>query len=123
MGYRSDIRFSTTKDGYKEFLSHIPNEVLSRYSWMFSADGTPLEFDEDGNSVVFGWNQIKWYDGDAEVDAVMDAYRKVRDLGVEPICYIRVGEDYDDIEDGGSYNAEKGDLPRYLGVERTIYSY
>lgn len=123
MGYLSDVRFSTTKDGYREFRSHIPDEVLGAYGWMFSSDGAPLEFDEDGNSVVFGWNQIKWYDGYEEVDAVMDAYRKVREHGVEPICYIRVGEGYDDIEEDGSYNAENGDLPRYLGVERTIYTF
>lgn len=134
MGYYSNVKFSTTEAGYEEFLSYIPDEFKDPAKWgLFGRDGVPEVYDVVGDSVIFGWDSVKWYldwgtrtDGSdpfADVKAVMDAFNKVVDNDLNPIWYVRTGEEYMDVEESGNSCAANGDLPRYIGIENSIYIY
>lgn len=134
MGYYSNVRVSTTKKGYEDFLSYVPDEFKDPKKWcLFDQDAKPYIIDEAGDSVIFGWDSVKWYEnwglttsGEnpfADVDAVMKAIRRVIDEGMEPLYYIRVGEEYIDVDEFGNECADNGDLPRCIGVENKIYIY
>lgn len=125
MGYYSDVRFNTNKAGYQEFLSYLPDEFKDPFDWgLFDTEGKPEAYDEDGDSVIFGWWDKKWYtdygttsDGRrpfADVEAVMDAFNRVVDNGEHPIEYIRIGEDEFDVEHLGSTFNERESLSRHL---------
>lgn len=125
MGYYSDVRFNTNKAGYEEFLSYLPDEFKDDTKWgLFNADGEPEVYDEEGDSVIFGWYDVKWYtdygtttDGRspfADVEAVMEAFHKVDDNGVHPIEYMRIGEDEFDVEHLGSTYTDGEELERHL---------
>ena len=91
MGYYSDVRFNTTKEGYEKFKSKLAEDTKS---WLFSND-EPEVYDEEDGEVVFGWNDIKWYG--PEIDNIMHAYYTLREDGI-PFEYVRVGEEYGDCE-------------------------
>lgn len=94
MGYYSDVRISTDKTGYDKFIERCRPEV----KYLFGRTTNEPEFvDEDGDSVVFGWNSVKWYDWFGDVKSVMKALRTLGDEGYS-FEYLRVGEDPEDIE-------------------------
>lgn len=108
MGYRSDIRIVTTKDGFeklKEFVKKYLEEKkldIKEYNLL-----EELDTKADGKEqCYFGWNGLKWYEGDyPEVDAIMNG---INYLGENEYSYryMRIGESYDDIEEQ-SYDGEK----------------
>jgi len=94
MGYYSDVRISTNKSGYEKFVEACRPES----KWLFGpVTNEPEFFDEDGDSVVFGWNSVKWYDWFGDVKSVMKALHTLGDEGYS-FEYLRVGEDPEDIE-------------------------
>lgn len=99
MGYRSDVRIATTREGYNRICKRVDKLSEGR-------DGYPLigmkrkpEFvEKGGDSVVFGWDWIKWYEGMyVDVTNVMTALAEIEADGL-PYEFCRVGEEYDDIE-------------------------
>ena len=99
MGYRSDVRIATTREGYNRICKRVDKLSEGR-------DGYPLigmkrkpEFvEKEGDSVVFGWDWIKWYEGMyADVTNVMTALAEIEADGL-PYEFCRVGEEYNDIE-------------------------
>ncbi len=99
MGYRSEVRIATTREGYDRVCAHV--DALSSGGDSYPLIGTKQEpefFDEQDGSVVFGWDWIKWYDGQlADVTNVSDALSEIADAGI-PYEFCRVGESWDDIE-------------------------
>lgn len=111
MGYRSDIRIVTSKDGFeklKEFvIKYLEEKKLDtkEYNLLDSMDVMA----EGKGQVYFGWNYLKWYEGDyPEVDSIMDG---INHLGENEYSYryMRIGESYEDIEEQ-SYDGEKDDI-------------
>ena len=94
MGYYSDVRFNTTKEGYERFKNML-NEGAK--SWMFGSCDTPEVFDECDGEVIFGWDNIKWYGEFPEVRSVMQVYHALRDDSV-PFEYVRIGEEFGDFD-------------------------
>lgn len=108
MGYRSDIRIVTSKDGFeklKEFVTKYLEEKKldnKEYNLLDSMDVIV----EGKGQVYFGWNYLKWYEGDyTEVDSIMEG---INYLGENEYSYryMRIGESYEDIEEQ-SYDGEK----------------
>lgn len=99
MGYRSEVMISTTEEGYEKLVAmcdeaNVEHPLVSR-----SVEPEHVEHIE--GCVVFGWEQIEWYDeAFAEVAAVMQAIEELSGEGV-PARFVRIGEDAGDIETRG----------------------
>ena len=98
MGYRSDIRIVTSKEGYeklKEFVKKYLEEHNKDYNLLEECD-----IKQEGKSqIYFGWNSLKWYENSYdEVDAIMEGLNY---LGENEYSYrySRIGESYDDYEE------------------------
>lgn len=102
MGYRSDVRISTTKKGYKELRNFVADYLKNHKR----QDGTeyPNLLDmvdiqeENSRQVYLGWNNLKWYDDDfIDVQAIMKGldYLENHDLS---FSYARMGESYGDYD-------------------------
>ncbi|SFW33313.1 hypothetical protein SAMN02910291_00874 [Desulfovibrio desulfuricans] len=75
--------------------------------------GEPNKIDEGSGSVVFLWEGEKWYDEFAEIAFVGEL---MDNLPHEEFLFIRIGEDYDDIEARGSYQCN----PHRVRIAREI---
>lgn len=106
MGYRSDVRISTTKKGY-ETLKNYCSGLNLEYDLM---DGGKHYIDrQDDCYIAFGWESIKWYESYPEVQAIMIGLDSLEENGI-PYIYARIGESIDDAEE------------RYVGdVDKLFY--
>lgn len=109
MGYRNDIRVSTTTDGLERFMQLVTNKDMIVCM-------TIDDCSEDSLS-VFGWDYVKWYDDCKDVREVMSALETLKNEGY-PIEYARVGEEYDDVDQWESGDTE-GLI--HLGIRQEIY--
>lgn len=113
MGYRSDIRIVTSKDGFEKLKEFVKNYLEEKkvdtkeYNLL-----EELEVKLEGkNQIYFGWNYLKWYDGYVDVDAIMEGidYLEENEYSYR---YMIIGESYDDCEER-SYDGDK-DKETYL---------
>ncbi len=99
MGYRSEVRIAATREGYDLMCERVDavSEGLDSYPLMGS-DRQPDFFDEEDGCVVFGWDDIKWYEG--LLCDVTNAAEALGELDEQDIPYefYRIGESWDDIE-------------------------
>lgn len=103
MGMYYDVKVVTTQAGYEEFLSLIPVDMLEADTGLFWDEGRPEYLAIDGDTVRFGWWDVKWeldwgldHDGRdpfADVKAAMAAIQTVIDHGVNSLHYQRMDED------------------------------
>lgn len=104
MGYRSEIRIITSKEGYEKL-----NEFVEQYLKDTEEDNLLKECDIKNigkEQCYFGWNDIKWHENDfKDVDAIMEG---LNHLGENEYSYryMRIGENYEDIEEQ-FYDGEK----------------
>ena len=109
MGYRSDIRIVTSKDGFeklKEFVTNYLKEHNEDYNLLERCDIRQ----EGKNQYYFGWNYVKWYEYDyTEVDAIMEG---LNHLGENEYSYryMRIGEDREDYDEQ-FYDADRESEP------------
>lgn len=106
MGYRSDVRIRTTQKGYEimkievaEYLKKHKEKIEGEtYDYNLFNHLSYLSHNE--NEVTFGWDYIKWYESCnyIDVDAIMYSLGKLQEKE-KPYHYIRVGEEYDDIDE------------------------
>ena len=62
MGYRSEVRIATTREGYDLMCDKVDSVSAERTSYpLMGSDRQPEFFDEESGTVVFGWDSIKWY--------------------------------------------------------------
>ena len=105
MGYRSDIRIVTSKEGFEKLQEFVRNHLRKNkenYNLLEECDIKQ----EGKNQCYFGWNYVKWYEHDyPEVVAIMEG---LNHLGENEYSYryMRIGESYEDIEEQ-SYDGEK----------------
>ena len=102
MGYRSEVVLAVNKEIMPEFLAHLATNDEAK-SLVFS-EHCELNQDYEGEGhLLVSWTNIKWYEVYPDVDVIekftceMDADT---DKG-EMFRFVRVGEDYDDIEQRG----------------------
>lgn len=120
MGTYYDVKATTTHAGYEEFLSHIPADMLEAGVGLFWDEGRPEYLAIDGDTVRFGWWDVKWeldwgVDDDgrdpfADVKAVRAAIQAVIDHGANPLHYQRIDEDGWITEDMGRPLAGSQDI-------------
>ncbi len=99
MGYRSEVRIATTREGYDLMCDRVDfiSEGLDGYPLM-SSERQPDFFDEEDGCVVFGWDDIKWYVGLlCDVSNVVEALGELDEQEI-PYEFCRIGEGWDDVE-------------------------
>ena len=117
MGYYSDVALCLTKNGMDQLKIALA-EAERNNSANFAAikmfiGGEPSKIDESTGAVVFLWKGEKWYEEFAEMAFVA---KLMDSLPSEDFLFIRIGEDYDDIETRGSFCGK----PFGVYVERKI---
>lgn len=119
MGYRSDVRIATTREGYERICRCV--DELAQDSEIEQLIGTkvsPHHFEEYAGSVVFGWDFVKWYVG--VLDDVTNVTKALSELATHGIPYefCRIGENWDDVE----YEScdENWDLALHVEPESTF---
>lgn len=110
MGYRSDVRIRTTKEGYEVMKNFVEKYIKENVSE--DAQGldwnllNSAEITETGNSITLDWKNIKWYngiDGYQDVDAIMKSLDELSDKDID-YQYMRIGEENNDIDEKWSVN-------------------
>lgn len=104
MGYRSDIRITTSKEGFK-VLSEFAKKYLENKNKDYDLLKDLDLMVEGKEQCYFGWDYVKWYDGYNDVDAIMKGLEYLEDNNYS-YRYMRIGESYDDCEEQ-SYDGEK----------------
>ena len=117
MGYYSDVALCLTKNGMDQLKTALA-EAEKNNPGNFAAikmliGGEPSKIDEGSGSVVFLWEGEKWYD---EFDEIAFVGKLMDNLPHEDFLFIRLGEDYDDIETRGNFCG----TPFNISVERKI---
>lgn len=121
MGYRSEVGLVLSKNGVSILHERLKNANLSeevkndvcellQYAHEHYKDKTT-------GSEVWRWQDTKWYDSlpyyFEEIKFIADT---IRDLPEKDYCFIRIGEDCDDVDVWGDY----WDNPFDFGLERKI---
>ena len=98
MGYRSEVVLAVNADAYAALTT-----VLARGGEFFNLF-KEAAIDEGGEgSIVYSWDDIKWYPSYPEVEAVEDFISRLEDEDMEEsFRFVRVGEDIDDSVERGS---------------------
>ena len=117
MGYYSDVALCLTKNGMDQLKTALAEAEKNNHG-NFAAikmliGGEPNKIDEGSGSVVFLWEGEKWYD---EFDEIAFVGEFMDNLPHEEFLFIRIGEDYDDIETHGSYQCN----PQRVRITRKI---
>lgn len=99
MGYRSDIKCITTREGFE-----LIDKLVKKASGITNEDSEYWLTDElhrmdmkGGKYILIEIEDIKWYSNDTVVSAFEQALKQLdaRDI---PYQFIRLGEDYTDVE-------------------------
>lgn len=100
MGYRSDVRIITSKNGFEKL-----KEFIDKYLKENSGDEIEdnlldiCDIKQEGKEqIYFGWNCIKWYDEYTDVEAIMKGLECLEEKEYS-YRYMIIGENYDDIEE------------------------
>ena len=99
MGYRSEVRIATTREGYDLMCDRIDfiSSGLNSHPLMGS-ERRPDFFEEEEGCVVFGWDNIDWCVGlFCDVTNVAEALGELDEQEI-PYEFYSVGEDWDVIE-------------------------
>ena len=119
MGYYSDVALCLTKAGAAKLATAIEARVSSTPTDFTCSAIKDLVGDEPAykdaatGAVAFCWNGMKWYAVFEEV-AFVESF--MADLEYAEYYFIRVGEDYDDIEVNGGFWGN----PLGMRIERKI---
>ena len=120
MGYYSNVALCLTKNGMDQLKTALA-EAEKNNPGNFAAikmliGGEPSKIDEGSGSVVFLWEGEKWYD---EFDEIAFVGKLMDNLPHEDFLFIRIGEDYDDIETRGSYwcNPQRVRITREIAAD------
>ena len=96
MGYRSDVYMTFHKNLLPFFLAHVNEEQLKT----LEADADTYDFFEDNSEwclIIF--ECVKWYGSYEDVRAVESAFSYFQEHSDgEQYQYLRVGEEFDDVE-------------------------
>ena len=109
MGYRSEVVFAVDSElapFFTAVLAQNPEaERLCR-----DADQYESGYAEEGDFFMY-WNHIKWYESYPEIQVIEEFIQELEGEGeddfpdVEDVHsrwrFVRIGEDYDDVEDKG----------------------
>ena len=98
MGYRSEVVLAVNADAYAALTT-----VLARGGEFFNLFKEAAIDEGEEGSIVYSWDDIKWYPSYPEVEAVEDFMSRLEDEDMEDsFRFVRVGEDCDDTEQRGN---------------------
>ena len=105
MSYMSNVALAIREEDYELLKEERKNnEDLIRLLEMGSEDDS---YRKNG-IIVLSWNDIKWYDSFSEIEDVENFMHELEKKDA-PYKFIRIGEDYDDIE----FRSNWGDEDKY----------
>lgn len=127
MGYYSTIRIATTEKGFEE-MKELSGIYESEYGCVepFMDNIESMESPHDGD-IVLGWDNVKFYEEFPETKHLERVLEEAENKGV-PFIFMRIGEEWDDVEYSYSYTAESlrnqelyGELKTNMFPEVQIY--
>lgn len=115
MGYYSETAFALTAEAAEAVREAISNQILDTAlkTETFLQEAETHSIDGQSRAELFHWNAVKWYSEFEEIECIE---RILGDLETSEYLFIRIGEDYSDIETKGSY----WDNPFGLDIVRTV---
>ena len=117
MGYRSDVGLALTQPAVHTL--HQKLNALDKNSEAFSVVSDFLVYadkhleDADSGAEVYLWEGIKWYEEFSDVGFIENL---LTELDWSDFLFIRIGEDWNDIDVRGNF----WDNPFDLGISRSI---
>lgn len=113
MGYRSDVRIRTTKEGLeimekfveKYIKENVNEENLEGYDYNLLNLAIKTEM---SGIITLDWNYMKWYDRYKDVDAIMKSLDELSNKDID-YQYVRIGEEVDDVEERWNINNDSFD--------------
>lgn len=120
MGYRSDVKLILTNKGMEMLRAKVPKPTGDEPYWTAEPiyDASKIC---DGKYWLIEWEDIKWYDDwdDYIVPcAVKGLLKELFGMG-EPFSFMRVGEEYTDVEVETCVDWDEITFP-YLTLKREI---
>ena len=110
MGYRSQVVLAIAEPLIPQFMVTMAKCPEARTMCFGDAYKQERDFQGEKGSLFFEWDYIKWYDSFEEVQAIEDFLNWAEDKlkidgkeidGDEHFRFVRIGEEYDDIETRG----------------------
>ena len=98
MGYRSDVAIAMTKKAAELLKTKLAEATPDQRYLLDNPD--LYEVDSKTEEALWRWHYVKWYEEFDEV-AFIDNYLK--ELSIDDYLFIRLGENYDDIELRGDF--------------------
>ena len=124
MGYRSDVGVAiypgigTDSEMCEELYNKLKLLLATTYKKVMDEYfGNDATFDDVDKQVTFHIRDVKWYDSYPDVQAFMQMLNELGDgdLGNYGVEFVRMGEDYDDID-----RQEWGDTSYRVDVRREL---
>ena len=124
MGYRSDVKIAMLKEDFDEMIAR---GEYTKHNYILDRDAMDYykELDRGDNVVVVvcGWDGIKWYPEYTDISYVEDYLAEIEEKG-KPYTFMRIGEDYEDIEIDRSWGESGCDEScDVIGIYREIEVY
>ena len=96
MGYRSDVYLTFHKSLLPFWLAHVKETAQKE----IKCNAVDFDFFEDDSEwCIMIFEDIKWYGSYFEISAIEDAFQYFCDhCSEEMFQYLRVGEEFDDVE-------------------------
>lgn len=116
MGYRSQVAFKTTTEGFV-LMKTWNDEIIPRENRPLvgmDIQKTPTGF------YKISHDEIKWYESFPDIRYFIEFMDKLEKLDI-PFCFIRIGEDMDDIEVRNNYTDDMPDEIETFAPETSIY--
>ena len=102
MGYRSEVVLAVNKEIMPEFLAYLATSDEAGRLVFSDHDHLDQDYEEGGHLLV-NWTSIKWYESYPEVNVIekFTCEMEQEEDKSEMFRFIRVGEEYEDIEQRG----------------------
>ena len=110
MGYRSHVVLAIAEPLVPQFMVTMAKCPEARALCFGDTDKQERDFQDEKGSFFFEWQGIKWYDSYEPIRAITDFMDWAQDRmeiegkeidGEDFYRFVRIGEDYDDIETRG----------------------
>lgn len=118
MGYYSNVKLILTDKGMEMLRTKVKKPTEEEPYSMAQPIYEAIKI-QDGEYWLIEWEDVKWYDdpeGFKVPWAVLELRNELREID-EPFNFMRVGEDYEDVETDVQYSTE---LMPYLELKREI---
>lgn len=118
MSYLSDVKLVTTPEGWQSIVETVRQAMPDEWENIVSDTFTAIIC--GGKYVLYENYNVKWYEDDfPEVKAFMEGVRGLEEKDI-PYKYMRVGEDYGDVDFYYSFRyGQAADMPN-LSLKREI---